>query len=176
MNRQKRWIPLAVVLIGLAATEALPQVGHADRPRQSKLGYKLHMPVTCSVFPERARAELMVTDPYTFTDFRTAMRVILDTPVLPPHFRILIDRRSATRPTNSFVSCVVDFCRANEAHLAGMRAAALVSRSVPPFLPDLRVGRFRIRAFHEAAEAEQWLSSDAERPSMPTPRSSRPAL
>ena len=119
------------------------------------------MPVTCSVFPERSRAELMVTDPYTFTDFEAAMRVILDIPVLPPNFRILIDRRTAARPTTSFVSCVVNFFRVHEAHMAGTRAAALVSRSVPEFLPELRVGRFHIRAFHDAADAEQWLDPDA---------------
>ena len=107
------------------------------------------MPVMCAVFPDRSRAELMISDPYTFTEFEEAMRVILDMPVLSPNFRILIDRRTAARPSSSFVTCVVNFFRAHEAHFAGTRAAALVSRSVPPFLPDLRVGRFRIRAFHD---------------------------
>jgi hypothetical protein len=88
-------------------------------------------------------------------------------PALSPRFRILIDRRSAARPTGSFVTCVVNFFRAHEAHFAGTRAAALVSRSVPPFLPELRVGRFRIRAFDDAADAEQWLRPDADSPSMP---------
>jgi hypothetical protein len=124
------------------------------------------MPVTCAVFPDRSRAELMVSDPYTFTEFEEAMRVILDMPALSPNFRILIDRRSAARPTSSFVTCVVNFFRAHEAHFAGTRAAALVSRSVPPFLPELRVGRFRIRAFDDAADAEQWLRPDADSPSM----------
>jgi len=124
------------------------------------------MPVTCAVFPDRSRAELMVSDPYTFTEFEEAMRVILDMPALSPSFRILIDRRSAARPTSSFVTCVVNFFRAHEAHFAGTRAAALVSRSVPPFLPELRVGRFRIRAFDDAVDAEQWLHRDADSPSM----------
>ena len=123
------------------------------------------MPVTCSVIPERSRAELMVTDPYTFTEFENAMRAVLDIPVLPPAFRILIDRRTAPRPTSHFVTCVVNFFRTHEAHFAGTRAAALVSKSVPPFLPDLRVGRFRIRAFEDPAAAEQWLYSDGDGPS-----------
>ena len=106
----------------------------------------------------------MVTDPYTFSEFEDAMRAILVMPVLPQDFRILIDRRSAARPTNAFVACVVNFFRVHEAHFAGTRAAALVSRSVPPFLPELRVGRFRIRAFHDAEDAELWLHPDAESP------------
>ena len=106
----------------------------------------------------------MVTDPYGFADFEDAMRAILDIPVLPRRFRILIDRRTAARPTSGFVTSVLTFFRAHEAHFADTRAAALVSKSVPPFLPDLRVGRFRIRAFEEPAEAEQWLYSDADRP------------
>jgi hypothetical protein len=121
------------------------------------------MPVTCAVFPERSRAELTVTDPYRFSDFEEAMRAILDIPVLPRSFRILIDRRTAARPTSSFVTAVVTFFRAHEAHFAHTRAAALVSKSVPPFLPELRVGRFRIRAFEDPAEAEQWLYWDADR-------------
>jgi len=125
------------------------------------------MPVTCAVFPERSRAELMVTDPYTFTEFEEAMRIILEMPALSPTFRILIDRRTAARPSSSFVTCVVNFFRAHEAHFAGTRAAALVSRSVPPFLPELRVGRFHIRTFHDAADAEQWLHPDADSPSNP---------
>ena len=119
----------------------------AELTASAPFGYKRRMPVTCSVFAERARAELIVTDPYTFGEFEDAMRVILDLPTLPSRFRLLIDRRTAARPTNSFVSGVVNFFRAHEAHFAGTRAAALVSRSVPEFLPDLRVGRFRIRAF-----------------------------
>ena len=91
------------------------------------------MPVTCAVFPDRSRAELMVSDPYTFTEFEEAMRVILDMPALPQAFEFSIDRRSAARPTSSFVTCVVNFFRAHEAHFAGTRAAALVSRSVPDF-------------------------------------------
>ena len=105
-----------------------------------------------------------MTYPYTFTEFEGAMRAILDIPVLLQDFRILIDRRGAARPTNGFVASVVNFFRVHEAHFAGTRAAALVSRSVPPFLPELRVGRFRIRAFDEAADAEQWLYPDAESP------------
>jgi hypothetical protein len=104
----------------------------------------------------------MVTDPYTFTDFEDAMQAALDVPVLPPTFRILIDRRTAALPTSSFVTCVVNFFRTHESHFAGTRAAAFVSRSVPPFLPELRVGRFRIRAFEDAADAEQWLRPDAD--------------
>jgi hypothetical protein len=107
----------------------------------------------------------MVIEPYTFSEFENAMRAILDIPMLPRNFRILIDRRNASRPSPGFVTCVVNFFRAHESHFAGARAAALVSISVPPFLPDLRVGRFRIRAFHEAADAEQWLDPAADGPS-----------
>ena len=119
------------------------------------------MAVTWFVFPERPRAELMLIDPYTFTEFEDAMLAILDMPALPQDLRILIDRRSAARPTSSFVGCMVTFFRAHGARLAGTRAAVLVNHSVPEALPDLRVGRFRIRTFLEASEAAQWLHPDA---------------
>ena len=58
---------------------------------------------------------------------------------------------------------MVNFFRAHEGQLAGTRAAVLVSDSVPEALPDLRVGRFRIRTFHDATEAAEWLHPDADR-------------
>ena len=58
---------------------------------------------------------------------------------------------------------MVNFFRAHEAQLSGTRAAVLVSDSVPEALHDLRVGRFRIRTFHDAAEAAEWLHPDADR-------------
>ena len=118
------------------------------------------MPVTWFVSPGRPRAELMLIDPYTFTDWEDAMLAILSTSALPQDLRLLIDRRGAARPTRTFVGCMVNFFRAHEARLAGTRAAVLVSNSVPEALPDLRVGRFRIRSFHDAAEAVQWLDPD----------------
>ena len=118
------------------------------------------MPVTWSVSPGRPRAELTLIDPYTFTEWEDAMLAILETPVLPEDLRLLIDRRSAARPTSTFVGCMVNFFRAHEARLAGTRAAVLVDNGVPEPLPDLRVGRFRIRTFREAAEALQWLDPD----------------
>ena len=118
------------------------------------------MPVTWSVFPGRPRAELVLIDPYTFTEWEEAMLAILDTSALPEDLRLLIDRRGAARPTSTFVGCMVNFFRAHEARLAGTRAAVLVNNSVPEPLPDLRVGRFRIRTFHDAAEAVQWLDPD----------------
>jgi hypothetical protein len=118
------------------------------------------MPVTWFVSPGRPRAELMLVDPYTFAEWEDAMLAILDTPALPQDLRLLIDRRGAARPTSTFVGCMVNFFRAHEARLAGTRAAVLLSNSVPEALPDLRVGRFRIRTFHDAAEAVQWLDTD----------------
>jgi len=88
------------------------------------------------------------------------MLAILDSPMLPPDLRLLIDRRGAARPTSTFVGCMVNFFRAHEARLAGTRAAVLVDNGVPEPLPDLRVGRFRIRTFRDAAEAVQWLDAD----------------
>ena len=102
----------------------------------------------------------MLIDPYTFADWEDAMLAILSTSALPQDLRLLIDRRGAARPTSTFVGCMVNFFRAHEARLAGTRAAVLVSNSVPEALPDLRVGRFRIRSFHDAAEAVQWLDPD----------------
>ena len=119
------------------------------------------MPVTWFVFPDRPSAELLLIDPYTFTEFEEAMLRILEMSALPQDFRILIDRRSAARPTSSFVACMVNLFRAHEARLAGTRAAVLVSRSAPEALPDLRVGRFRIRTFDDATEAAQWLHPEA---------------
>ena len=58
---------------------------------------------------------------------------------------------------------MVNFFRAHEAQLSGTRAAVLVSDSVPEALHDLRVGRFRIRTFHDATEAAAWLHPDADR-------------
>jgi hypothetical protein len=120
------------------------------------------MAVTWFVLPERPKAELLLIDPYTFTEFEDAMLATLERSVVPQDFRILIDRRSAARPTSSFVACMVNFFRAHEARLAGTRAAVLISKSVPETLPDLRVGRFRIRAFDDSADAAQWLHPDAE--------------
>ena len=124
------------------------------------------MPVTWVVFPDRPRAELTLTDPYTFSEFEDAMHAIVDQPVLPQDFRILIDRRRGGRFSDSFVSCAVNLFRAHEAHLAGTRAAVLVSKSVSVVLPNLRIGRFHLRAFHHGAEAEQWLHSGADSSSM----------
>ena len=118
------------------------------------------MAVTWSVSPGRSRAELTLIDPYTFTEWEDAMLAILDSPMLPPDLRLLIDRRGAARPTSTFVGCMVNFFRAHEARLAGTRAAVLVDNGVPEPLPDLRVGRFRIRTFRDAAEAVQWLDAD----------------
>ena len=118
------------------------------------------MPVTWFAFPGRPRAELVLVDPYTFTDWEDAMLAILSTSASPQDLRLLIDRRNAARPSSTFVRCMVNFFRAHEARLAGTRAAVLVSNSVPEALPDLRVGRFRMRSFDDAAEAGQWLDPD----------------
>ena len=118
------------------------------------------MAVTWSVSPGRSRAELTLIDPYTFTEWEEAMLAILDAPALPEDLRLLIERRGAARPTSTFVGCMVNFFRAHEARLAGTRAAVLVDNGVPEPLPDLRVGRFRIRTFRDAAEAVQWLDPD----------------
>ena len=118
------------------------------------------MPVTWSVSPGRPRAELTLIDPYTFTEWEEAMLAILDTPALPEDLRLLIERRGAARPTSTFVGCMVNFFRAHEARLAGTRAAVLVDNGVTEPLTDLRVGRFRIRTFRDAAEAVQWLDPD----------------
>jgi len=90
------------------------------------------------------------------------MVAILDAPALPEDLRVLIDRRGAARPTSTFVGCMVNFFRAHEARLAGTRAAVLVDSGVPEPLPDLRVGRFRIRTFRDAAEAVHWLDQDRD--------------
>jgi hypothetical protein len=121
------------------------------------------MAVTWFVYPGRPRAELLLIDPYTFTEFEDAMLDILNAPALSRDLRILIDRRRAALPTSSFVGCIVNFFRAHEGQLAGTRAAVLVSDSVPEALPDLRVGRFRIRTFDDATEAAEWLHPDADR-------------
>ena len=121
------------------------------------------MAVTWFVYPGRPRAELLLIDPYTFTEFEDAMLDLLSAPALSRDLRIFIDRRRAARPTSSFLGCMVNFFRAHEAQLSGTRAAVLVSDSVPEALHDLRVGRFRIRTFHDAAEAAKWLHPDADR-------------
>jgi hypothetical protein len=119
------------------------------------------MAVTWFVFPKRPSAELLLIDPYTFTEFEDAMLDILKMSAVPQDFRIFIDRRSAARPTSSFIACMVNLFRAHEGRLAGTRAAILVSKGVPEALPDLRVGRFRIRTFDDAIEAAQWLHAAA---------------
>jgi hypothetical protein len=108
------------------------------------------------------RPELMLIGPNTFTEFEDGMLGILERSAVPEDFRILIDHRNAARPTSDFVGCMAKFFRAHEARLAGTRAAVLVSNSVPEALPDLRVGRFRIRTFHDAAEAVPWLDPDGD--------------
>ena len=118
------------------------------------------MAVTWSVSPGRSRAELTLIDPYTFTEWEEAMLAILDAPALPEDLRLLIERRGAARPTSTFVGCMVNFFRAHEARLAGTRAAVLVDNGVTEPITDLRVGRFRIRTFRDAAEAVQWLDPD----------------
>ena len=108
----------------------------------------------------------MLIDPYTFTEWETAMLAVLDTSELPKDFRILIDRRHTARPTSVFVANMVNFFVANEARLAGTRAAVLVSIGVVEPLADLRVGWCRIRTFHDATEAAEWLNPGPEYPSM----------
>ena len=118
------------------------------------------MPVTWFVSPRRPRAELVLIDPYTSSEWENAMLAILNTSTSPESLRLLIDRRGARRPTANFVGCMLCFLRTHEARLAGTRAAVLVNNTVPEPLPDLRVGRFRIRTFDYAAEAVQWLGPD----------------
>ena len=118
------------------------------------------MPVTWCVSPRRPRAELVLIDPYTFSEWEDAMLAILSTSASPESLRLLIDRRRATRPTANFVGCMLSFLRTHEARLAGTRAAILVGNGVPEALPDLRVGRFRMRTFRDAAKAVQWLDPD----------------
>ena len=127
------------------------------------------MAVTWFVYPGRPRAELLLIDPYTFTEFEDAMLDLLSAPALSRDLRIFIDRRRAARPTSTFVGCMVNFFRAHEARLAGTRAAVLVDNGVTEPLTDLRVGRFRIRTFRDAAEAVQWLDPDDndQRPQRP---------
>ena len=120
------------------------------------------MAVTVVGLPERPNAELLLIDLYTFTEWEDAMLAVMERSAMPQDFRILIDRRSAAPPTSNFVACMVNFFRVHEARLSGTRAAVLVSRSVPEALPDLRVGRFRIRAFNDAADAAEWLHPDAD--------------
>jgi hypothetical protein len=120
------------------------------------------MAVTRFAFPGRPRAELLLIDPYTFTEWETAMLAVIDTSELPEHFRILIDRRGAARPSSAFVASMVCFFAANETRLAGTRAAVLVNIGVIEPLADLRVGRFRIRTFDDVTEAAEWLHPDAE--------------
>ncbi len=126
------------------------------------------MAVTWFASPDRPRVELMVIDPYTFREWEDAMLAAMDGAELPADLLLLIDRRGAARPTNGFVKSMVDFFRAHEARLAGARAAVLVSndhgieqgpRMTEPLF-DLRVGRFRIRSFNDAAAAVQWLGPD----------------
>jgi hypothetical protein len=128
------------------------------------------MAVTWFVFPARPSAELLLIDPYTFAEFEEAMLGILQMSAVPQDFRIFIDRRSAARPTSSFVACMVNLFRAHEDRLAGTRAAILVSNGAPEALSDLRVGRFRIRTFDDATEAAQWLHPEAgDLPVLPAP-------
>jgi hypothetical protein len=129
-------------------------------PRVTQGGF--HMAVTWYVLPERATPELLLIDPYTFTEWEDAMLAVMERSALPQDLRILMDRRRAARPTSSFVACMVNFFRAHEARLAGTRAAILVSNSAPEALPDLRVGRFRIRTFNDPVDAAQWLHPDAD--------------
>ena len=126
------------------------------------------MAVTWFALPDRPRVELMVIDPYTFREWEDAMLAAMERPELPDDLLVLIDRRGAARPTNGFIKSMVDFFRAHEARLAGARAAVLVSsdhgieqgtRMTEPLF-DLRVGRFRIRSFNDAAAAVQWLGPD----------------
>jgi hypothetical protein len=104
----------------------------------------------------------VLVDPYTFTEWEQGMLAILDARAVSEDLRLLIDRRGATRPTANFVGCMLCFLRTHEARLAGTRAAILVSNGVPEALPDLRVGRFRIRTFDNEAEAVQWLDPDGD--------------
>jgi hypothetical protein len=100
----------------------------------------------------------VLVDPYTFTEWEQGMLAILDAFAVSEDLRLLIDRRTAVRPTSTFVACMVNFFRAHEARLAGTRAAILISEgSGTEPLADLRVGRFRMRTFLDAAEAAQWL-------------------
>ena len=119
------------------------------------------MPVTWFVFPGR-RAELVLVDSYTFTEWEDAMLGVLKASETLTNLRLVVDRRSAARPSSAFVGCMVNFFRAHEARLAGTRAAVLISSAVPEPLADLRVGRFRIRTFSDAAEAARWLQPDLE--------------
>jgi len=121
------------------------------------------MAVTWVAVPDRPTVELMVIDPYTFHEWEDAMLAAMNRAGLREDLLLLIDRRNATRPTNGFVKCMVDFFGVHEEQLAGARAAVLVSKGDgTEALFDLRVGRFRIRSFHDAPAAAQWLGPDWE--------------
>ena len=123
------------------------------------------MAVTWFVFPEQPKAELLLIDPYTFTEFEDAMLGVLETSGRARRLRIssIVERHTSDPRLRGVHG---ELLRAHEANLAGTRAAVLISKGACEALPDLRVGRFRIRAFNDAADAAQWLHPVADAVSM----------
>ena len=91
------------------------------------------MPVAWDVDCALRRARLTLTDPYTFEEWRSAMRLILQHPDYRSGFHFLVDQRECTPPTTDFVRGAIDFLTTYPSPVTHIRGAAVVKNEPTAF-------------------------------------------
>jgi hypothetical protein len=82
------------------------------------------VPIAWSLDRTHGIANLTITSPHTFAEWRRAMDEILATEPVPSRF--LVDRRNAGAPATAFIDDMVAYFRAHADQLAGCTAAVVV--------------------------------------------------
>jgi len=123
------------------------------------------MPVRVDVDPAATVAVLIVTDPYTFDEWKQAMETVLDSIVYLATSGLLVDRRGTIAPSLHFVDQMMEFFRANEHRLGKGRAAIVVDETVAygmgrmvELKAQIVAPAILIRVFREYADATRWLT------------------
>jgi len=123
------------------------------------------MPVKWACDSSDRFARLLVTDPYTFEEWRDAVLAILSAPVSETHHAVLIDRRGTEPLTTDVVNQMVAFLAEHQRELSGGRVAVVVSDETSfgmtrmvQLRSTIDVPDGNIRPFRTYDEAVDWLS------------------
>ena len=123
------------------------------------------MPVRWACDSSDPFARLLVTDPYTFEEWRDAVLAILSAPVSETHHAVLIDRRGAGPLSTELANQMLEFLARHQRALSGGRVAVVVSDDTSfgmtrmvQLRSTLDVPDGTIRPFRTYDEAVDWLS------------------
>jgi len=122
------------------------------------------MPVTWRVDSAEPFAVVSLADPYTFEEWCTAIRPLLNDTLFQTYRAVLVDRRHAAPATTEFVNAVSDFMTAHRGQIAD-RTALLVADDtsfgmsrMTQLIADSRNPELKIRVFRSRDQAVAWLS------------------